>query len=340
MEAIQINNYTFSKPLVSDNSGFSKWGIGTKGGKPYFVKEFLSPVFPSDDSVFTEQKKLDRIRLCQNFVDDKMSLYCALRSLSDGHIVTVEQFFRVSSKFYISTRAVTEPLVSMEEIAKSSFLERLRLCCAIAHSMARVHAQGIVHSDIKPDNILVVRRGCLRPNIIDFDCSFFGHNCPKPDDELNGDLVYLSPEGFLHIAGIESNLTCKMDVFALGLLFCQYLTGKLPRFDTEEYQYAYESVLDDNPLGLEGVLNNVCRDLLQRMLSKAPADRPDMESVFQTLNTLLLAGLKRTPPERTAPETAAIPIPEPEPGPVPDPVPEPEPQPDPVDAFFQRAGDL
>jgi hypothetical protein len=102
MEITRINNYSFEKPLASDNSGFSKWGIGARGGKAFFVKEFLSPVYPAEDSVFTEKKKQERIRLCQSFVEEKTNLYTALREVSDGHIVTVEQFFRVGAKFYIS----------------------------------------------------------------------------------------------------------------------------------------------------------------------------------------------------------------------------------------------
>lgn len=300
MEVTRINNYSFEKPLASDNSGFSKWGIGTRGGKAYFVKEFLSPVYPAEDSVFTEKKKQERIRLCQNFVEEKTNLYTALREASDGRIITVEQFFRVGAKFYISTKAVTEPILSVADISRSSFVDQLRLCCSIAHSMASIHAKRIIHADIKPDNILIVRKAGLQANIIDFDCSFFEEKSPKLGEELNGDLVYLSPEGFLHIADIESNLSCKMDVFALGLLFCQYFTGKLPRFDTTEYQYAYESVLDDNPLGLQDVTNEECRNILSQMLKKNPDDRPDMNTVFQTLNGVLLRCLNRTTPTKVA----------------------------------------
>lgn len=299
MEAICINNYYFEKPLTSDNSGFSKWGIGTRTGKSYFVKEFLSPTYPVDDSVYTEKKKQDKIRLCKEYVEQKKKLYEAIRAASDGNIIAVEQFFRVGAKYYISTDAVTDSLLSMADIARRTFVERLQLCCSVAHGMARIHEKQIIHADIKPDNILVIdnnSRG-LKPNIIDFDCSFFECNSPKLGEELNGDMVYLSPEGFLHIAGIESNLSCKMDVFALGLLFCQYLTGALPSFDSEEYQYAYESVLDDNPLGLGNIGNEYCRMLIGKMLNKHPESRPDMRSVFNTLNCILLDMTGRTMPK-------------------------------------------
>ncbi len=300
MEVTRINNYSFDKPLASDNSGFSKWGIGNRGGRAFFVKEFLSPVYPADDTVFTEKKKQERIRLCQTFVEEKTNLYAALRDAADGSVVTVEQFFRVGAKFYISTRAVTEHTLSVSEIARCSFVDKLRLCCSIAHAMAAIHEKKIVHADIKPDNILVVRKGTPHANIIDFDCSFFEAKCPKLGEELNGDLVYLSPEGFLHIAGIESNLSCKMDVFALGLLFHQYFTGCLPGFDSEEYQYAYESVLDDHPLAVQGIANIDCARILEQMLTKKPDDRPDMHAVFTSLNAILLRSLNRSAPSRVA----------------------------------------
>lgn len=293
VEAIRMNGYSFSKPLTSDNSGFSKWGIGTRGGKSFFVKEFLSPVYPRDDAVFSEKKKQDRIRLCEAFVDKRRKLYSALREAYDGHIVTVEQFFRVGSRYYISTKAITEPILSVEDISKAYFLDKLYLCCSIAHAMGAIHRRRIVHADIKPNNILVVREKGLRANIIDFDCSFFEEDCPKPGEELNGDLVYLSPEGFLHIAGEESKLSCQMDVFALGLLFYQYFTGELPGFNREEYRYAYESVLDGQALDLSGIPNEACRSLFEDMVKREPEDRPDIGTVFLKLRDLLLKMLNR-----------------------------------------------
>ena len=316
MEVTRINNYSFEKPLTSDNSGFSKWGIGYRGGKAFFVKEFLSPVYPEEDSAFTEKKKQERIRLCQTFVEEKIKLYSAIREASDGHIVSVEQFFRVGAKFYISTRAITAPILSVADIARAAYIDRLRLCCSIAHAVARLHEKKIVHADIKPDNILVVRKMGLQANIVDFDCSFFESHCPKLGEELNGDLVYLSPEGFLHIAEIVSNLSCKMDVFALGLLFHQYLTGKLPGFNNAEYQYAYEAVLDAHPLDVHSVEDIGCRRIIEQMLSKEPEDRPDMKTVFSSLDGILLQMLHRDVPEKVAIDQSAS------------------------DYFFQLGGDL
>lgn len=299
-EIIRINNYSFEKPLTSDNSGFSKWGFGTRGGKTYFVKEFLSPTYPADDKVYTEEKKKSKIVLCTKYVEQKKKIYEALRKVTDGNLVVVEQFFRVGAKYYISTQAITGSPLSITDIASYPFIDRLQLCCSVAHAMARVHEKNIVHADIKPDNILVIptRLNGLKPNIIDFDCSFFENESPKLGEELNGDMVYLSPEVFLHLAGIESNLTTQIDVFALGLLFYQYLTGTLPVFDKTKYQYAYEAILDGKELGLNAVKNETCQALIQKMLNIDPKNRPQIRSVFNTLNGLLLELSGRIKPNK------------------------------------------
>ena len=296
MEQYNINNYIFDKPLTSDNSGFAKWGLGKRGGSTFFVKEFLSPTYPLDSSIYTEEQRQDRIRLCDEFVQEKVKLYSAIRMASDGNLTVVEQFFRSGAKFYISTKAIQQPSLSLEDIARRPFHDRLRLCCSVAHSMMWLHAQEIVHADVKHDNILVVmNNGVPQAKIIDFDCSFFESCAPKLGEELNGDLVYLSPEGFLHIAGIESNIGCKMDIFALGILFHQYFTGRLPGIDTNEYQYVYEAVLDDQLPDLHLIENETCRNIVAAMLSKTPETRPGLQEVFQVLNNILLGVLGRIP---------------------------------------------
>lgn len=300
MGDININNYILNKPLTCDNSGFSKWGIADRAGSKYFIKEFLSPVYPAEDLFFSEEKRNDRIRLCMKYVNDRRRIYEALRCASDGHIVVVEQFFRFRAKYYITTKAILEPVLSIDDIYHDSFEDRIRLICAVSYSVANIHKRKIVHADIKPDNVLVVKKRALIPYIIDFDSSFFEFNRPKPGEELNGDMVYLSPESFLHIAGIESNLNCQLDVFALGLLFHQYLTGELPAFDRNEYTYAYEAVLDDQPLGVDKIKNNICRCTIERMLRKNPEERPEMQVVFETFNKLLLSLLNRNTSDRTA----------------------------------------
>ena len=321
MSTININNYLFDQPLKCDNSGFSKWGIGLRGKNRFFVKEFLSPVFPADTSIYSERKRKALISICSSFVNTKTELDSAIRTVSDGNLVGIEQFFRVGAKYYISTEAILQTTLSVAEIANYPFYERLKLCCIISHAVERLHSQKIVHADIKPDNVLVYNSPGLHAKIIDFDCSFFEKNAPMPGEELNGDMVYFSPEAFLHIAEEESVLSCKMDIFALGLLFHQYFTGYLPYYDISKYQYAYESVLDDHPLGISREIPYAIASLLIKMLRKNPTNRPDAATVFLTLKQIWDQLIKReTPSEVPSSENRKAEAPE--------------------ELFFKRAGDL
>lgn len=289
MEELNINNYIFEKPLTNDNSGFSKWGIGHRGETDFFVKEFLSPTYPSDSGVFDGEQLKGKLAECAEFEEEKKKLYRAINQISDGHLVRIQQFFRVRAKYYMVTEAVLDRALSVEEIAALSYRDRLTVCCAVAHAVSLLHKKRIIHADIKPDNILVTKEKTLRVHIIDFDCSFFEEDCPELGEELNGDLVYLSPEAFLHMAEVESNLSCQMDVFALGLVFHQYLTGELPHFDTGAYGYAYEAVLDGRKMVL--ARNVGCGKIagtLFGMLQKEPKKRPNMNTVFEVFREELL----------------------------------------------------
>lgn len=73
---------------------------------------------------------------------------------------------------------------------------------------------------------------------------------PKYEDELGGDQVYLAPEACKFMCGEPVELTCKIDVFSLGIIFHQILAGVLPWFDSEQYDYVFEAVLDSQAQGI------------------------------------------------------------------------------------------
>ena len=86
-----------------------------------------------------------------------------------------------------------------------------------------------MHFDVKPANILVKKsaNGNYTAKLIDFDAGFFiGEDIEN--SELGGDLTYLAPETFLGMYGEDVRINEKADIFALGLVFHQYFTAKLP----------------------------------------------------------------------------------------------------------------
>lgn len=322
-----IFGYTLDKPLTNDNAGFSKWGFGEKNGRQYFIKEFLSPKYPVDDSTVGSAQKQAKIEICRQYEKEKLALYNAINDCSDGNLIRVHEFFRNDSAYYISTEVVKGEKLDAKRIATLPAKNKLLICVIVSHAMAMLHSRNIVHADIKPDNILVTNNP-VRAKVIDFDCSFFVDKSPELGEELNGDFVYLSPEGFLHIAEVESNLTCAMDVFALGIVFHEYLTGQMPDFDSRKYQYVYEAVLDGGKVSCNPGIKPEYKKIIESMLKRNPKERPSALEVYREFAKILKAG-EEAYDEAAATVAPAPKPPKPKPKPLaPKPAP-PTPKPDP-----------
>lgn len=277
-----INQYELIEPFHNKNAGFSRWTFAKKEGKNYFIKEFLDPVYPMDNTL-TEKNREKRIRDCEEFEEKQKNLYETINNASDGNLVRISEFFRYDSHYYITTERIVEQKIPMAAMVTRPMEDRIFLCKSIAHTIYQLHNINIVHADIKENNVLLKQTSTnkLVGKIIDFGCSFFENDPPQYEDELGGDQVYLSPEACLFICGDPVELTCKLDVFSLGLLFHQYLTGELPGFDTDEYDYAFEAVLDEKELVVSSKLPEKLQMMIKGMLEADPEKRYSMKQVYE-----------------------------------------------------------
>ncbi len=281
----KLGSYELTGHMTSQNSGYSVWGFGTKNGKDYFIKQFLSPKYPENDTVSSPQRISKIIQKCERFEQKKRALYGKLNENSDGNAVRVEEFFRIESKYYISMRRIEAIPLEIETVAAFSEPEKRFLCCIIAHGIASLHKGHIVHADLKHDNILFMRcaAGGITAKIIDFDSGFLETDPPSDGEEIVGDQVYFSPEACKTFLGEAPELTCKMDVFALGILFHQYFTGELPEYDPEFGSSAGEAVARGGEILVSPELSPDIRSLLQQMLDPDPQLRPCAMSVYEHL---------------------------------------------------------
>ena len=121
-----------------------------------------------------------------------------------------------------------QPLMGYAEEKQLNVLQRLDLLARICEPIEYAHHRGIIHRDLKPANILVDRTG--RPRILDFGVARVQQLDPLPTDESPGGFIgtlrFASPEQKL---GRNDELTPACDVYALGLIAHQLLTGRLPQ---------------------------------------------------------------------------------------------------------------
>lgn len=309
----KLGHYELIGHLSSQNSGYSVWGFGRKDGKDYFIKQFLSPKHPEGDTVSSPDRLAKKYRQCAQFERQKVALYHALNENSDGNAVRVCEFFRIESKYYIAMPKIEALPLTVEEVAALPEPAKRRLCGIIAHSLASLHRGRIIHADLKHENILFTRApgGSITAKVIDFDSSFLETAPPPPGEDIVGDLVYFSPEACASIWGMEAQLSCKMDIFSLGVLFHRYFTGALPFFDEEQCSYAGEAVAKGLPLSVAQDLPEDLKQLLQRMLSADPQKRPDAQEVFRTLRPEQEAYLSTEQYEETLPPVHVTREPEP-----------------------------
>ena len=266
-------------------AGFSMWCFGTWQGKQYFIKQFLAPKYPANDTVSAPEKLESKIQACLEFEKKQTRLYQTLNRYSDGNDVRVREFFRVDSRYYAVTEKIDALPWTVATVAALPEGEKRRLCTIIAHAIGALHRGGLVHSDIKHDNILfTLTQGSVTAKVIDFDGGFLEDSPPSMEEGVTGDTNYFSPEVCARSYGENRPLTCKLDVFALGVLFHQYFSGELPGFDVNSSSCPGEAVLKGERLSLSRRLPHDLAQLISEMLSASPEARPDAKSVALRLH--------------------------------------------------------
>ena len=224
----EINGYILFSELKTTNSGFSKWGFAQRNGSRFFIKELIDPIYPVCADLLDSGVVARKRAICQQFEDRSKLLYHVINECSDGNLVHIEDFFRCDSHYYLVMEKIDA--IGIDEVMAIPIGDRVRICKALVHCLGRLHQRGIVHADIKLDNILFRRlpSGKVTGKLIDFDNCFWEMQPPQPDEEIHGDLVYMAPETFMMMQTETGTIDRAIDVFALGLVFHQIFTGRLP----------------------------------------------------------------------------------------------------------------
>jgi Protein kinase domain len=162
-----------------------------------------------------------------------------------------------------------------------------RVLQEVASALAFAHAQGVVHRDIKPDNVLLADDG--RAMVADFGIakalSASTPALPDPAHTLTGVAIgtpaYMAPEQVLGDASVDASA----DVYAFGAMGYELLTGR-PPFSGSSGQEIAARHLSDAPVPLVSVAPNadpVLAEVIMRCLSKARGDRPTAAAVVDAI---------------------------------------------------------
>lgn len=267
-----IGEYRRITPMQTVGSGSARWCIASRGLERFFLKEFLSPVYPAQ--VESELGRRQRER-CEVFEQRKLRLYEAVSCVIGDTLVPVIDFFRYERKYYAVSEAMPDSHITAADISSFSSEEKRKILFAAALCLQRLHTQGVVHADLKPDHLLLLKRPKgYHLRLIDLDSGFLTDDPPKEEREMEGDPAYLAPEAFLRMIGQEAELGPKLDTFAFGAIIHSVWTGEMPAFDRERYGYLYEAALDGGSITLSDELPAQWHATVRRMLSADPHRRP------------------------------------------------------------------
>lgn len=162
------------------------------------------------------------------------------------------------------------PLTTHAHKSRLGVDARLGLVAKVCDAVHHAHQKGIIHRDLKPNNILVDATG--QPKILDFgvarvtDADVRTVTMQTAVGQLVGTIAYMSPE---QIQGDPADLDTRSDVYGLGVICYELLTGRLP-FDVsaKTIPQAARTIVEDEPASLSSI-NKVFRGDIEAIVVKA-----------------------------------------------------------------------
>lgn len=148
----------------------------------------------------------------------------------------------------------------------------------IGEALEHAHANGIVHCDIKPHNILVTETGRIK--VADFGIARAINSSSSTKDEKSvlGSVHYFSPE-----QASGGKIDERTDIYSLGVVMYEMMTGVVPFEGDTAISVALQHVQNDIPLPTK--YNRRIPQLVERVILKAMAKNPDDR--FQTISEMM-----------------------------------------------------
>jgi eukaryotic-like serine/threonine-protein kinase len=256
----RIGFYVIEAPVGKGGMGVVYRGRDTRLNRPVAIK-FLS----SELADVTARRRFQREAQTAS-------------ALNHPHIVTVYDVGEFEGHQFLVTEFVGGgTLKNWAAQGKRTWQEVVELLTGVGDGLATAHQAGILHRDIKPDNILITESGYAK--LADFGLAKLEEHS-QPADETRtltegrtrpgmivGTIAYMSPE---QASGMP--LDVRSDIFSFGVLLYESLAGRRP-FAAATSLELLQKVIHESPAPLGNDIPDSLRALVAKALEKDPADR-------------------------------------------------------------------
>lgn len=155
-----------------------------------------------------------------------------LAKLNHPNVATLHSFFRQGEDFFMVMEFVRGQTLDDVIRAQGAMQcnQAIELFCMALEGIDHAHKMGIVHRDIKPANMMLTETGSIK--VMDFGIArVLGTDRLTKAGHLIGTVEYMSPE---QVRGEETD--ARSDIYSLGILLYEMLTGRVPFNSTSEYE--------------------------------------------------------------------------------------------------------
>lgn len=249
---------------------------------------------PTDQLDFTSKLSSD---------DHQLALaieFHTLAGLRHPHIVNVldygfdsgqpQENGLAQSRPFFTMELLNSPKTIVDAAAGQSIAVKVRLLVEMLLALSYLHRRGVLHRDLKPDNVLVDDNGHVK--VVDFGLAL----AVSPEagsetfDQVSGTLAYMPPEILA-----RTPPTVRSDLYSFGMIAYEVFTGRYPFRDSNVALLIHEIM---NTIPETAMLDRQLADLLNRLLAKSPEARP--RSADSVIDALCAATQQHPPQESTA----------------------------------------
>ena len=202
----------------------------------------------------------------------------AVAQLSHPNIVSVYDVSRGGDIEYIVMELIDGITLKqyMEKRGQLNWRESLHFITQIMRGLSHAHSRGIVHRDIKPQNVMVLRDGSVK--VADFGIACLENAAQTLTQEALGSVHYISPE-----QARGDRIDARSDIYSAGVVLYEMLTGRLP-FEGDSAVSVAIQHLSSVPLAPREV-NPDIPEQLELICMKAMA--PDLDKRYPSADAMI-----------------------------------------------------